>query len=86
MARKPYPSDVTDDEWAFVAPYLTLMREEDVDTIVLADTDSPQVAEALARQADAAVAEVPVNSIPDDGTYEDMMRQLVGELVSAISA
>ena len=26
--RKPYPSDVTDDEWAFVAPYLTLMAEE----------------------------------------------------------
>ena len=23
--RKPYPTDVTDDEWAFVAPYLTLM-------------------------------------------------------------
>jgi len=28
MARKPYPSDVTDDEWEFVAPYLTLMRED----------------------------------------------------------
>ena len=28
MARKPYPSDVTDDEWMFVAPYLTLMRED----------------------------------------------------------
>ena len=27
-SRKPYPSDVTDDEWAFVAPYLTLMDEE----------------------------------------------------------
>jgi transposase len=26
--RKPYPSDVGDDEWAFVAPYLTLMRED----------------------------------------------------------
>jgi transposase len=26
--RRPYPSDVTDDEWAFVAPYLTLMKEE----------------------------------------------------------
>lgn len=26
--RKPYPSDVSDDEWAFVAPYLTLMTEE----------------------------------------------------------
>ena len=25
--RKPYPSDVTDDEWAFVAPYLALMTE-----------------------------------------------------------
>jgi len=28
MARKAYPSDVKDDEWAFVAPYLTLMRED----------------------------------------------------------
>jgi transposase len=26
--RKPYPSDVTDDEWAFIAPYLTLMTED----------------------------------------------------------
>lgn len=26
--RTPYPSDVTDDEWAFVAPYLTLMTED----------------------------------------------------------
>jgi len=26
--RKPYPSDVGDDEWAFVAPYLTLMRPD----------------------------------------------------------
>jgi transposase len=25
--RNPYPSDVTDEEWAFVAPYLTLMTE-----------------------------------------------------------
>jgi len=28
MERKSYPSDVSDDEWAFVAPYLTLMTEE----------------------------------------------------------
>jgi transposase len=27
MARKPYPSDVSDDAWAFVAPYVTLMSE-----------------------------------------------------------
>jgi transposase len=26
-ARKSYPSDVTDEEWAFSAPYLTLMKE-----------------------------------------------------------
>src|ERR671925_143666 len=26
--RKPYPSDVSDEEWAFVAPYLTLMRDD----------------------------------------------------------
>ncbi len=28
MARKTYPSDVCDDEWAFAAPYLTLMTED----------------------------------------------------------
>ncbi len=28
MDRKPYPSDVSDEEWAFIAPYLTLMRED----------------------------------------------------------
>src|ERR1044071_9551956 len=28
MEKKRYPSDVTDEEWAFVAPYLTLMTED----------------------------------------------------------
>ena len=27
-ARRAYPSDVTDEEWLFVSPYLTLMRED----------------------------------------------------------
>ena len=26
--RKPYPTDVSDEEWAFVAPYLTLVRQD----------------------------------------------------------
>ena len=26
--RKPYPTDVCDEEWAFVAPYLALVRED----------------------------------------------------------
>jgi transposase len=28
MERKTYPSDVSNEEWAFVAPYLTLMTQE----------------------------------------------------------
>src|SRR5215472_3471173 len=28
LARKPYPSDVSDEEWAFVAPYLALVRAD----------------------------------------------------------
>jgi transposase len=36
MARKAYPSDVTDDEWALVAPYLTLLT-----------ADAPQRAHSL---------------------------------------
>lgn len=27
MSRKAYPSDVSDEEWALIAPYLTLMNE-----------------------------------------------------------
>ncbi len=26
--RKPYPSGVSDEEWAFVAPYVALLRED----------------------------------------------------------
>ncbi len=26
--RKPYPTDVSDEEWALVAPYLTLLSED----------------------------------------------------------
>jgi len=26
--RKRYPSDISDEEWTFVAPYLTLMKED----------------------------------------------------------
>lgn len=28
LSRKGYPSDVSDEEWGFVAPYLCLMRED----------------------------------------------------------
>ena len=44
MARTPapYPSDLDDDQWAFVAPYVTLMRE-----------DAPQRTHDLRRVFDA---------------------------------
>ena len=28
IVRKPYPSDVSDEEWALIVPYLTLQRED----------------------------------------------------------
>lgn len=28
ICRKPYPSDVSDEEWSLVVPYLTLLPEE----------------------------------------------------------
>jgi hypothetical protein len=28
IARRPYPTEVKDDEWEFVAPYLALIRED----------------------------------------------------------
>ena len=28
LTLKPYPSDVSDEEWALVAPYLALLRED----------------------------------------------------------
>lgn len=27
LSRKPYPTDISDEEWAFICPYLTLMTE-----------------------------------------------------------
>ena len=46
--RKRYPSDVTDDVWAFVAPYLTLMRED-----ASQREDAPQRQHALRDVFDA---------------------------------
>lgn len=28
LSRKPYPSDLSDEEWSLIAPYLTLQRED----------------------------------------------------------
>ncbi len=59
MSRKVYPTDVTDEEWAFAVPYLTLMRE-----------DAPQRLHALRDLFDAvrwmAKAGCPWRMLPGD--------------------
>ena len=58
-SRKVYPTDVTDEEWAFAAPYLTLMKE-----------DAPQRVHALRDVFDAvrwmAKAACPWRLLPGD--------------------
>ena len=58
-SRKVYPTDVTDEEWKFVAPYLTLMKE-----------DAPQRTWALRDVFDAvrwmAKAACPWRLLPGD--------------------
>ena len=57
--RKPYPTDVSDEEWAFVAPYLALVRE-----------DAPQRTHNLRKVIDAlwwiVRAGAPWRMLPND--------------------
>jgi len=72
--RKPYPSDVSDDEWAFVAPYLTLM-----------DPDAPQRTHELREvfnalrwivRAGAPWRLLPTNFPPWAAVYQQTQRWL----------
>ena len=74
MNTQPYPSDVTDDEWAFVAPYLTLMTE-----------DAPQRSHSLREvfsglrwmvRAGAACRMMPHDLQPWSITYQQTQRLL----------
>src|ERR1700679_2856261 len=71
MARKPYPTDVTDEEWAFVAPYLSLMRE-----------DAPQREHSLREVFDALRYVVRAGEAWDDAARS----AAVGHCVSADAA
>lgn len=72
IARPPYPTDVSDDEWAFAAPYLTLMTP-----------DAPQREYALREvfnaarwiaRAGAAWRMLPTNFPPWHTVYEQTQR------------
>ncbi len=51
MERRAYPSDVSDDEWAFVAPYLTLMTEKGLHFLAFVVIMLARVAELMAKSA-----------------------------------
>jgi transposase len=82
MERKPYPSDVSDAEWAFVAPYLTLMTE-----------DAPQRTHSLREvlnglrwmvRAGAAWRLMPHDLPPWYTVYQQSMRWLKAGVFAAI--
>jgi transposase len=82
MERKPYPSDVSDDEWAFVAPYLTLMSE-----------DAPQRTYSLREvfnglrwlaRAGAPWRMVPNDLPPWEATYQQTQRWMAAGVFEAI--
>ncbi|MCG1019782.1 MULTISPECIES: IS5 family transposase [Burkholderiaceae] len=72
--RRPYPSDVTDEEWSFAAPYLTLM-----------EPDAPQRRYELRElfnalrwlaRAGAAWRMLPTNFPPWEAVYQQTQRWL----------
>ncbi len=72
LPRKPYPSDVTDEEWAFVAPYLTLMRPDAPQRV----HDLRDVSNALRwiLRAGAPWRYLPTNFPPWEAVYQQTQR------------
>jgi transposase len=80
--RKPYPTDVTDDEWAFLAPYLALM-----------DPDAPQRHHDLREvfnalrwivRAGAQWRMLPTNFPPWAAVYQQTQRGIAAGCFEAI--
>jgi transposase len=77
-ARKPYPTDVTDDEWAFVAPYLTLVREDAPQRV----PDLREVLNALRRLVEAGCPWrlLPHDFPPGEAVYRQARRWLAARV------
>jgi transposase len=82
MERQAYPSNVSDDEWAFVAPYLPLMT-----------ADAPQREHTLREalhglrwivRAGAAWRLLPHDVPPRDTLYQQSQRWLKAGVLAAI--
>jgi transposase len=73
-SRKPYPTDVSDEEWAFVAPYLTLMTPDAPQRV----HDLREVFNALRWivRAGAPWRMLPTNFPPWEAVYQQTQRWL----------
>src|SRR5215212_2574786 len=72
QTRKPYPTDVNDDEWAFVVPYLTLMTPDAPQRVY----DLREVFNALRWivRAGAPWRMLPTNFPPWEAVYQQTLR------------
>jgi transposase len=70
--RKPYPSDVSDDEWAFATPYLTLLRPDAPQRVY----DPREVFNAVRWmvQAGSPWRYLPTNFPPWEADYQQIRR------------
>jgi transposase len=82
-ARKPYPTDVSDEEWAFVAPYVALVR-----------ADAPQRRHDLREvfnavrwivRAGAPWRLLPTNFPPWEAVYQQARRWLAAGVFEAMA-
>jgi transposase len=84
QSRKPYPTDVSDDEWAFVVPYLTLMTPDAPQR----DYDLREVFNALRwlARAGAGWRLIPTNFPPWHAVYQQWRRWLKAGSFAAMVA
>jgi len=80
--RKAYPSDVTDEEWAFVVPYLTLMRPNAPQRV----HDLRDVYNALRwnMRAGAPWRYLPTNFPPWEAVYQQTQRWIAAGCFEAM--
>lgn len=82
-SRKPYPSDVTDEEWAFIAPYLTLMTPDAPQRV----HDLREVCNALRWivRAGAPWRMLPTNFPPWEAVYQQTRRWIDAGVFEAMA-
>jgi transposase len=82
LPRTPYPTDVSNEEWAFVAPYLTLMTSEAPQRV----HDLREVYNALRWMARAGAPWrlLPTNFPPWEAVYQQTQRWLAAGVFEAM--